>query len=521
MATPYEIKIGNGVTRSWTVAFEFEISALHVKATVDGVPASLTFTPPATFALAEDVPTPPNGAQVRIYRETPKAPLVVFGGTGLNDSESQRIANLQVLYLLEETGDIVAAAEAARDAAQEAAGFAAAVPTSFPTIAALRLNEGPATSATIVSGETFNDGKGGHFDLEAGETEAEDDGENVIVDANGGRWFRSVHKKRSKMTADSRARITPTQVGGWFSDYDCKSAHSTLLAQDEAIGLVTYGAYRDAEFLQHLDYDTVDYEAISRRVISTGLRVLLTGAYDPGAGMYAQQYKDLHGIDVTTIGRVNWDERGIASLIAKSINYGDGIVDHEFCVTNPPEGDHSKSMAAVQAIVEPWKAASDSTHVARIFFGQNNMGYAITSGIDLGSIPHVTDTDRDGSMNVGLNMIGAKINIAAIRMLGSGNGATIVEYASNDYTHYDRTNDWLRTVIGGNVVGAWTAQGLSIGPSTTYPTWLFISPSTTAKSHLRLYPGATPTSPGDGDLWFDGTNVKIRVAGVVKTFTLT
>jgi hypothetical protein len=31
----------------------------------------------------------------------------------------------------------------------------------------------------------------------------------------------------------------------------------------------------------------------------------------------------------------------------------------------------------------------------------------------------------------------------------------------------------------------------------------------------------TPASPNDGDIWFDGTNLKMRIAGTTKTFTLT
>jgi hypothetical protein len=29
-----------------------------------------------------------------------------------------------------------------------------------------------------------------------------------------------------------------------------------------------------------------------------------------------------------------------------------------------------------------------------------------------------------------------------------------------------------------------------------------------------------PTSPNDGDIWFDGTNLKMRIGGVTRKFTL-
>jgi len=44
--------------------------------------------------------------------------------------------------------------------------------------------------------------------------------------------------------------------------------------------------------------------------------------------------------------------------------------------------------------------------------------------------------------------------------------------------------------------------------------------ATTAKAQINLASGTAPTSPVNGDIWFDGTDLKIRVGGVTKTFTL-
>lgn len=44
--------------------------------------------------------------------------------------------------------------------------------------------------------------------------------------------------------------------------------------------------------------------------------------------------------------------------------------------------------------------------------------------------------------------------------------------------------------------------------------------STTSKSSLRLRSGTAPTSPNDGDIWYDGTDLKMRVGSTTKTFTL-
>jgi hypothetical protein len=47
-----------------------------------------------------------------------------------------------------------------------------------------------------------------------------------------------------------------------------------------------------------------------------------------------------------------------------------------------------------------------------------------------------------------------------------------------------------------------------------------LAPSVTARASLRIPSGTAPTSPVNGDIWFDGTNIKMQIGGVTKTFTL-
>ena len=51
-------------------------------------------------------------------------------------------------------------------------------------------------------------------------------------------------------------------------------------------------------------------------------------------------------------------------------------------------------------------------------------------------------------------------------------------------------------------------------------TWIKIGAGTTARSQINLASSTAPTSPNDGDIWFDGTSLKIRIGGLTKTFTL-
>jgi hypothetical protein len=59
-----------------------------------------------------------------------------------------------------------------------------------------------------------------------------------------------------------------------------------------------------------------------------------------------------------------------------------------------------------------------------------------------------------------------------------------------------------------------------IGTTTVTAAFLTIAAGTTAKSQINFISSTAPSSPNNGDFWFDGTDVKIRVGGVTKTFTL-
>lgn len=62
----------------------------------------------------------------------------------------------------------------------------------------------------------------------------------------------------------------------------------------------------------------------------------------------------------------------------------------------------------------------------------------------------------------------------------------------------------------------------TFGIGVTSPTaYLSIKASTTSIPHINLVAGSAPSSPSNGDIWFDGTDLKMRIGGVTKTFTLT
>ena len=82
---------------------------------------------------------------------------------------------------------------------------------------------------------------------------------------------------------------------------------------------------------------------------------------------------------------------------------------------------------------------------------------------------------------------------------------------------------------GGIAIGSSTDPGTGgllcnvaagIGTNTLTSSFLAITAGTTAKSQINFGASTAPTSPNNGDFWFDGTNFKARVGGVTKTFTI-
>jgi hypothetical protein len=66
----------------------------------------------------------------------------------------------------------------------------------------------------------------------------------------------------------------------------------------------------------------------------------------------------------------------------------------------------------------------------------------------------------------------------------------------------------------GNGIGV----GGNVGTLTSHCT---IAAGTTAKSQINLASSTAPSSPVDGDIWFDGTDLKLRAGGTTYTITKT
>ena len=84
------------------------------------------------------------------------------------------------------------------------------------------------------------------------------------------------------------------------------------------------------------------------------------------------------------------------------------------------------------------------------------------------------------------------------------------------------TNYWgisQEDTAANNVLAGRSAMGQAAGTAAT--ALVDVGASTTARSSLRIRSGTAPTAPNDGDIWFDGSAVKVQISGVTRTFTVT
>jgi len=126
--------------------------------------------------------------------------------------------------------------------------------------------------------------------------------------------------------------------------------------------------------------------------------------------------------------------------------------------------------------------------------------------------------------------------LGQVIIAGDANTSTenFVSIERNSFNPTSGTNTHTSLFIAPNINQTGTASGQTIGlyirPTlTSAPNWTafvvsagvsILAPSSTASATLRIPSGTAPTTPVNGDIFFDGTNLFMRVGGVTKTFTL-
>jgi len=157
------------------------------------------------------------------------------------------------------------------------------------------------------------------------------------------------------------------------------------------------------------------------------------------------------------------------------------------------------------------------------------------------------DVSEYGALEIfGSSWVGtAQRNLVAFTS-GGANGFNIILYNNSSTAHFRITTTTSQTerfrIFGntGNVLiqngGTFTDNNYRLDINGTGATSgalrvtgglslfqggkMTIAACTTSYASLNIPSGTAPTSPANGDLWFDGTNIYIRVGGSTKTFTI-
>lgn len=148
----------------------------------------------------------------------------------------------------------------------------------------------------------------------------------------------------------------------------------------------------------------------------------------------------------------------------------------------------------------------------------NNTG--AQTGVTTGIFLNATLTNLNGMTH---NLMDLQVGgVSAFRVQNNISGIGIT--TSGSWVAYNNSATQLVGIQGGifAVFNSGTRFQIDLTSNqVTLSGRLLGSASTTARASMNIPSGVAPTSPVDGDIWFDGTNIFMRIGGVTKTFTLT
>lgn len=142
-----------------------------------------------------------------------------------------------------------------------------------------------------------------------------------------------------------------------------------------------------------------------------------------------------------------------------------------------------------------------------------------SSNYERGIVAWDTNAYIFGTENAGTGVTrGLSFRIGGTNRWTISSAAHLVAVADNTYDIGQSGANRPRSLYLGSSLNVNGQSGF--GSSAAGTTWVRIGASTTGIAHMNFVNGAAPSSPNNGDLWFDGTDFKARVGGVTKTFTL-
>ena len=186
-------------------------------------------------------------------------------------------------------------------------------------------------------------------------------------------------------------------------------------------------------------------------------------------------------------------------------------IDLIFSVNNSNSGALATSSFAIGQ--SPNTSPYNALYVSNFSSGYTTSTFRLPSSVSFTAGPGVTNgmTFVVNNDTAGISFWTGGTATQKIRLFNGGN--VLIQ---NGGTFTD--NNYRLDVNGtGATAGALRVTG---GLSLFQGGKMTIAASTTSYASLNIPSGTAPTSPANGDMWNDGTNVYFRIGGTTKTFTL-
>lgn len=234
--------------------------------------------------------------------------------------------------------------------------------------------------------------------------------------------------------------------------------------------------------------------------------------------------------DVTTgANNVGVGSQACEKVTTGNNNFGLGFRALSKCTTG------STNTAVGAAALEN---STTSTGMVAVGYGALNDQVSSFNNTAVGSYSSEKQTSAQKTTAVGAYTLFA--NLTGINQTAVGYGALIAATGASNTAIGAEAGDEITTgtqniAIGYNaqVASATASNQLSIGNTiygdlstakigigVTAPTaTLHVAASTTAKASLNIPSGTAPTSPNNGDIWSDGSDILVRLGGTTYTLT--
>ena len=161
------------------------------------------------------------------------------------------------------------------------------------------------------------------------------------------------------------------------------------------------------------------------------------------------------------------------------------------------------------SLIEAYNTAYDATNFEKGVFDWTTAANTLTIGTvagGTGTLRSVNVVGQDITLSTSNNLLLKAAGSGAVSLWSAG---SIRWFLGSTGHFYPNTTGVLDLGVSSNRIRDIYSSGA-----------LYLGAGTTAKPSLNIPAGTAPTSPNDGDFWQDGTNVKIRIGGVTKTFTI-